>query len=67
MTDLENESTSIFKYFKSKVYLNNVKTRSLNLTDNTRYVHRTHKALGAVWGNNFFISWEEPKHKNALY
>ena len=42
MAYFENESIYKFNPFKSEVYLNNVKTLSLNLTHNTRYVHCTH-------------------------
>jgi hypothetical protein len=67
MTYLENESTFKFSSFKREVYVNNTKTLGLNLTDNTRYVHHTHEAVIVVWGNNYCVSWNEPKHKNTLY
>ena len=72
MTNLENESTSKLngsklKASKCKIYLNNVKIFSLIITGKPRYVHLTHYTVIAVWGNNYYISWNEPKHKNTLY
>ena len=66
MPDLENESASKLNAFNCEIYLNNVKTLSLNLTDKPRYDHRTHYTVIAVWGNICCISWNEPKHKNIL-
>jgi len=67
MPDLENESTSKLNAFNCEIYLNNVKSFSLNLTDKPRHGLRTHYSGIAVWGNIYSISWNEPKHKNILY